>query len=198
MTTARASIIKRKTTETDIQLHLNLDGKGKGEIDTGCGFLNHMLTLFAAHGGFDLAVTCKGDTDVDCHHSVEDVGICLGKAFADAAGDMKGIRRYADITLPMDEALVLCAVDVSGRALFVNNLQFTSEKIGEFDTELVNEFFAAFVRCANVTLHLRQISGENSHHVAEAAFKAFARALKKAVTIMPDKKDEIPSTKGVL
>ncbi|MCL2509164.1 MAG: imidazoleglycerol-phosphate dehydratase HisB [Oscillospiraceae bacterium] len=194
----RKSIIKRTTNETDITLHLDLDGSGKSGIETGCGFLNHMLTLFAAHGGFDLDVTCGGDTDVDYHHSVEDVGICLGKAFAEAVGDMKGIRRYADVTLPMDEALVLCAVDVSGRSFFVNNLQFSSEKIGEFDTELVNEFFTAFTRCAHVTLHLRQICGVNSHHVAEAAFKAFARALKKAVTIMPDRKDQIPSTKGVL
>ena len=194
----RTAIINRATSETDIKLTLNLDGAGKSDIETGCGFLNHMLTLFAAHGGFDLNVACAGDADVDYHHSVEDVGICLGKAFAQAVGDMRGIRRYADVTLPMDETLVLCAVDVSGRAIFVNNLQFLSEKIGEFDTELVNEFFAAFMRCANITLHVRQLCGTNSHHVAEAAFKAFARALKSAVEILPDKKDQIPSTKGVL
>ena len=191
----RKSEINRKTAETDISLSLSLDGKGVSKIDTGCGFLDHMLTLFASHGRFDLSVECKGDTNVDYHHSVEDIGICLGKAFAEAVGDCKGIKRYGNMMLPMDESLVLCALDVSGRAYLAYGLDIKAEKIGEFDTELIEEFFLAFVRNANITLHIKQLDGKNAHHIAEAAFKAFARALSMALTVESDK---IPSTKGVL
>lgn len=194
----RKSEINRKTAETDISLSLSLDGKGVSKIDTGCGFLDHMLTLFASHGRFDLSVECKGDTNVDYHHSVEDIGICLGKAFAEAVGDCKGIKRYGNMMLPMDESLVLCALDVSGRAYLAYGLDIKAEKIGEFDTELIEEFFLAFVRNANITLHIKQLDGRNAHHIAEAAFKAFARALRYAVEIDGAAKDEIPSTKGVL
>ena len=194
----RKSEIKRTTAETDIELSLDLDGKGASDIDTGCGFLDHMLTLFASHGGFDLSVKCKGDVNVDYHHSAEDIGICLGDVFAKAVGDCKGIKRYGNMLLPMDEALVLCAVDVSGRAYLEYGLQIPTEKVGDFDTELVEEFFAAFTRRAGVTLHFVQMNGRNSHHIIEAAFKAFARALSAAVSIDEKKADVIPSTKGML
>lgn len=194
----RSSEIKRKTAETDIRLSINLDGTGKAEVATGVGFLDHMLTLFARHGKFDLCVTCKGDTNVDDHHSVEDIGIALGQAFKEALSDKRGIVRYGDITLPMDEALVLAAVDISGRAMLCCDVQFRTEKIGDFDTELVEEFFQAFCSNASVTLHIRQLAGKNSHHIAEAVFKAVSRALRKAVAIDHEAMDEIPSTKGVL
>ena len=194
----RTAQINRKTAETDIMLSLNLDGTGKGEIDTGCGFLNHMLTLFAKHGRFDLTVKCVGDVDVDDHHTAEDIGICLGDAFAKALGDMCGIVRYGNMTLPMDEALILSAVDISGRGKFVHDLKIPTEKVGTFDTELVFEFFEAFVRRANMTLHIRELAGENSHHIIEGAFKSVARSLRMAVKIDPEAAGEIPSTKGVL
>ena len=194
----RTAEINRKTAETDITLSLNLDGTGKSEIDTGCGFLNHMLTLFAKHGRFDLSVKCAGDTDVDDHHTAEDIGICLGDAFAKALGDMRGIVRYGSMILPMDEALVLSAVDISGRGKFVPELKIPTEKVGTFDTELVFEFFEAFTRRANITLHIRQLAGENSHHIIEGAFKSVARSLRAAVKIDPETAGEIPSTKGVL
>ncbi len=194
----RTSQIKRKTAETDINLTLNLDGSGKSEINTGCGFMDHMLTLFAAHGKFDLNITCTGDTEVDDHHTVEDIGICLGLAFCEALADKKGITRYGSNILPMDEALVLSSVDLSGRSLLVNTLEVPAEKIGTFDTELVQEFWIAFVRKANITLHIKMLSGVNSHHIIECAFKSVARSLKKAVKIDKDSADEIPSTKGVL
>ena len=194
----RTAEINRKTAETDISLFLNLDGTGKGEIDTGCGFLNHMLTLFAKHGRLDLSVKCVGDTDVDDHHTVEDIGICLGDAFAKALGDMRGIVRYGSTVLPMDEALILSAVDISGRGKFVPDMKIPTEKVGTFDTELVFEFFEAFVRRANITLHVRELAGENSHHIIEGAFKSVARSLRTAVKIDPEAAEEIPSTKGVL
>ena len=190
--------IDRKTAETDISLSLELDGTGKSEIDTGCGFLDHMLTLFSRHGRFDLSVKCAGDTNVDYHHSVEDIGICLGQAFSAALGDMKGICRYGDIVLPMDEALVLCAVDISGRAHLEYGLEIPTQKVGDFDCELVYEFLIAFVRNAKITLHIKQMAGKNSHHIIEGAFKALGRTLAKAVLIDEAHKDEIPSTKGVL
>ena len=188
--------ITRNTAETYIQLRLNLDGTGKSSIDTGCGFLNHMLTLFAAHGKFDLTVKCVGDVDVDDHHSVEDIGICLGKAFSEALGDKRGITRYGSFLLPMDEALILSAVDISGRSCLCCELEIPTEKIGTFDTELVEEFFLAFTRNCPMSLHLRQLAGKNSHHIVEGAFKSVARALKAAVAL--DGSNEIPSTKGVL
>lgn len=194
----RKSEIRRKTTETDIVLTLELDGTGKGTIDTGVGFLDHMLTLFARHGRFDLDVKCAGDVYVDFHHTVEDVGICLGRAFAEALGDMRGIARYADTTLPMDEALVLTAVDISGRAYLGFELPIPTEKVGDFDTELVREFMAAFVRCAGITLHVRELAGDNSHHIIEAAFKSLARTMSRAVKINEVYRDDIPSTKGCL
>lgn len=194
----RTSVIERKTAETEIFLSLNLDGAGKSEIDAGCGFLNHMLTLFAKHGKFDLKVTCKGDTDVDYHHTAEDIGICLGNAFAEALGDMRGITRYGSMILPMDEALILSAVDISGRGKLVCDLRIPTEKVGDFDTELVFEFFEAFVRRANITLHIRELAGENSHHIIEGVFKSVARSLRAAVKIDPETANEIPSTKGVL
>ena len=190
--------INRKTAETDIILSLNLDGTGKSSIDTGCGFLNHMLTLFAAHGKFDLTVKCVGDVDVDDHHSVEDIGICLGQAFQNALGDKRGITRYGSFLLPMDEALILSAVDISGRSCLCYGLEIPTEKIGTFDTELVEEFFLAFTRASACTLHLKQLDGTNSHHIIEGTFKAFARALRAAVATDPEGADEIPSTKGVL
>ena len=192
----RTCEVNRKTAETDIQLSLNLDGTGKSSVDTGCGFLDHMLTLFAAHGKFDLTVRCAGDTEVDDHHSVEDIGICLGTAFREALGDKRGITRYGSMLLPMDEALILCAVDISGRSCLVFALDIPTEKIGTFDTELVEEFFLAFVRNCPMSLHLRQLSGKKSHHIVEGAFKAAARALKAAAAA--DGSNEIPSTKGVL
>ncbi|MBE6666619.1 MAG: imidazoleglycerol-phosphate dehydratase HisB [Ruminococcaceae bacterium] len=194
----RTSVIERKTAETEILLSLNLDGSGKSEIDTGCGFLNHMLTLFAKHGKFDLNVKCNGDTDVDYHHTAEDIGICLGNAFAEALGDMRGITRYGNMILPMDEALILSAVDISGRGKLVMDLKIPTKKVGDFDTELVAEFFEAFVRRANITLHIRELAGENSHHIIEGAFKSVARSLRAAVKIDPETANEIPSTKGVL
>ena len=194
----RTAEIKRTTAETDIALSLNLDGTGKSQIDTGCGFFNHCLTLFAKHSGFDLTVNCKGDVEVDYHHSVEDIGICLGEAFLKAAGDLKGICRYGNMLLPMDEALILAAVDVSGRGYLGYDLEIPTEKVGDFDTELTEEFFMAFTRCARVTLHIKQLSGKNSHHIIEGAFKAVARALEAAMSIDENNQDEIPSTKGVL
>ena len=194
----RNSQCSRKTAETDITLTLNLDGTGASEIDTGVGFLDHMLTLFSRHGHFDLTVKCVGDTQVDDHHSVEDIGICLGKAFSTALGDKRGICRYGDITLPMDEALILSAVDISGRAFLVYDLDIPTEKVGTFDTELVEEFFIAFAANAGITLHIRQLAGRNAHHIIEGAFKSVARSLRKAVAIDPDCADEVPSTKGVL
>lgn len=193
----RQSHITRKTVETDIRLTLRLEG-GDCEIDTGVGFLDHMLTLFARHGGFGLEVTCKGDRFIDDHHSVEDVGICLGLAFKEALDDLRGVTRYGHIILPMDEALVLCAVDLSGRAHLSFNLPLPTEKIGSFDCQLAEEFFTSFVRSAGITLHLTKLAGENSHHIVEAAFKAFARALSAAAGIDPERASEIPSTKGLL
>lgn len=194
----RSYDIKRKTAETDIALSLNLDGSGKGIIDTGCGFLDHMLTLFSKHAHYDLTVKCVGDTNVDYHHTVEDIGICLGKAFNECLGDKKGICRYGDKTIPMDEALILCAVDISGRDYLGYALDIPAYKVGDFDTELVQEFFMAFVREAKITLHIRQICGVNSHHIIEGAFKAVARALSYATSIDEKFKEEIPSTKGVI
>lgn len=192
----RTAEITRNTAETNISLKLNLDGMGKTEVSTGVGFLNHMLTLFAAHGKFDLEVRCVGDTDVDDHHSVEDVGICLGQAFRQALGDKRGITRYGSFLLPMDEALILAAVDISGRSSLNDALEIPTEKIGSFDTELVEEFFLGFVRSCPMSLHLRKLAGTNSHHIVEGAFKAFGRAMKAAVAL--DGTDKIPSTKGVL
>ena len=194
----RSAQIERKTAETDVRLTLSLDGAGRAQVDTGVGFLDHMLTLFAAHGRFDLTVRCAGDTQVDGHHSVEDIGIALGDAVAQALGEKRGIRRYGSMLLPMDEALVLCAVDLSGRSCLRMQAAFPSQKIGTFDTELVEEFFTAFARRAGVTLHLRQLDGTNSHHIAEAMFKAFGRALSEAVSLDARLAGEIPSTKGAL
>ena len=194
----RMADITRRTAETDITLKLNLDGTGESDIDTGVGFLDHMLTLFAAHGRFDLTVKCEGDTEVDDHHTVEDVGICLGQAFAIALGDKRGICRYGQTILPMDEALILTAADLSGRAYLGYALEIPTEKVGTFDTELVKEFFLAFVRCAAVTLHIRQMAGENSHHIIEGTFKSVARTLRAAVAVDEKCRDAIPSTKGVL
>lgn len=192
----RTAEITRNTAETNISLKVNLDGTGKTEVNTGVGFLNHMLTLFAAHGKFDLEVRCVGDTDVDDHHSVEDVGICLGQAFRQALGDKRGITRYGSFLLPMDEALILAAVDISGRSSLNDALEIPTEKIGSFDTELVEEFFLGFTRTCPMSLHLRKLAGTNSHHIVEGAFKAFGRAMKAAVAL--DGTDKIPSTKGVL
>ena len=194
----RTSEIKRKTNETDIELYINLDGNGTSNIDTGCGFLNHMLTLFARHARYDLNVKCVGDIDVDYHHTVEDIAIVLGKAFSQALGDKKGIYRYGDIILPMDEALILCAVDISGRGESYYDLKIPAYKVGDFDTELTEEFLRAFARDAGVTLHTKQLAGVNSHHIIEGAFKALARALAKATAINENYKNEVPSTKGVL
>ena len=194
----RTSEIKRSTAETDISLTLNLDGTGAGEIETGCGFLDHMLTLFAKHGRFDLNITCQGDTYVDDHHTVEDIGISLGKAFKEALGDKKGITRYGSTILPMDESLILSAVDLSGRGFLGYELEIPTEKVGSFDTELVEEFWLGFIRNAECTLHIRQLAGTNSHHIIEGAFKSVARSLKAAVAIDAAFADEIPSTKGVL
>lgn len=194
----RSAEIKRKTAETDISLTLELDGSGKGSIRSGCGFLDHMLTLFAAHGGFDLTLSCTGDTYVDYHHTVEDIGIALGKAFCMALGEKRGICRYGSIILPMDEALLLAAVDLSGRDCLGYDLAIPTEKVGDFDTELTREFWLGFVRNAGCSLHLRGLAGDNSHHIIEGAFKAAARAIKAAVKLDPDAADVIPSTKGVL
>jgi len=194
----RRSEINRKTAETDISLSLDLDGTGESTIDTGCGFLDHMLTLFAKHGRFDLTVKCKGDVEVDYHHTAEDIGISLGRAFAEAVGDKRGIYRYGNMILPMDEALILSAVDISGRDYLGYGLMIPTEKVGDFDTELVEEFWLGFVRNAGVTLHIKQFDGTNSHHIIEGAFKSVARSLRAAVAIDPAFADEIPSTKGVL
>ncbi len=194
----RTSTIQRRTAETDISLTLTLDGTGASRIDSGCGFLDHMLTLFARHGRFDLTLTCKGDTYVDDHHTAEDIGIVLGRAFAEALGNKKGICRYGSTVLPMDEALILSAVDLSGRSYLRFDLSIPTEKVGSFDTELVKEFWLAFTRQAECTLHLQQLAGENSHHIIEGAFKSVARSLRDAVAIDPAFADEIPSTKGVL
>ena len=194
----RNGYIQRKTAETDIDLKLELDGSGKSKINTGCGFMDHMLTLFAAHGGFDLEVECRGDVQVDYHHSVEDIGICLGKAFDQALGERRGINRYGSMLLPMDEALVMCALDISGRSFLVYDLQIPTEKVGDFDTELVEEFLIAFTRQAGITLHIKKLSGANSHHIIEGAFKALARALAAATSVNEKKANDIPSTKGVL
>ena len=194
----RSAVVNRKTAETAVSLTLNLDGAGLSEIDSGVGFLDHMLTLFARHGRFDLTLVCHGDTQVDDHHSVEDIGICLGRAFREALGDKRGICRYGDTTLPMDEALILTAADVSGRSFLCFDLPIPTEKVGTFDTELVEEFFIAFCANAGITLHIRELAGKNSHHIIEGCFKSFARSLRKAVAIDPDSKGELPSTKGVL
>ena len=194
----RKAEIRRATAETDIRLSIDLDGAGVSQIETGCGFLDHMLTLFARHGRFDLTVSCQGDTHVDYHHTVEDIGIVLGQAVAQALGDKRGITRYGSMLLPMDETLVLCAVDLSGRAMLRYHLEIPAQKVGDFDTELGEEFFWGFVRAAALTLHLRQLDGTNSHHILEATFKAFGRALRQAVSMDAAEADEIPSTKGSL
>ena len=194
----RKAELTRRTAETDITLSLELDGSGVSQIDTGCGFLDHMLTLFARHGRFDLTVTCKGDTYVDDHHTVEDIGICLGDAFAQALGDKRGIVRYSSCTLPMDEALILTAVDISGRGMLCYGLDIPTQKVGTFDTELTKEFLLAFARRSDMTVHVTQLAGENSHHIIEGAFKSLARSLGAAVAIDPRFSQEIPSTKGVL
>ncbi len=215
----RKSLIERKTAETDISLSLVVDGSGKSDVQTGCGFLDHMLTLFAKHGKFDLQVKCVGDTYVDYHHTVEDVGICLGLAFNEALGDKKGVKRYGGAILPMDETLIVTAVDLSGRSCLVYNLGLPATKVGDFDTELVEEFWISFVRNSNCTLHINEMYGKNTHHIIEGAFKAVAKSireaseinavcenafsavaevLKQAVSIDSQFKDEIPSSKGVL
>ena len=194
----RRVTIQRKTAETDISLVLNLDGKGSCEADTGCGFLNHMLTLFAHHAGFDLRITCKGDTDVDYHHSVEDIGIVLGDALKEVLGARKGINRYGSFILPMDEALIMTAVDISGRGHLSYGLEIPCARVGDFDTELVQEFFISLTRRAEITLHIRQLAGFNTHHIIEGAFKSVARSLGIATKINPELGDMVPSTKGVL
>ena len=194
----RTAAINRTTAETDISLTLELDGVGSSQVNTGCGFLDHMLTLFARHGRFDLRVTCKGDTYVDDHHTVEDIGICLGDAFAQALGEKRGIRRYGSAIVPMDEALILTAVDISGRGMLCYGMNIPTEKVGTFDTELTEEFLVAFARRADMTVHVRQMAGTNSHHIIEGMFKSLARTLREAVSIDPGFADEIPSTKGVL
>ena len=190
--------IVRKTNETNIRLSLNLDGTGESNINSGVGFLDHMLTLFARHGRFDLHLSCDGDTYVDDHHTVEDIGIALGQAFTQALGDKRGIIRYGSFILPMDETLILCAVDISGRSYLNFDLHIPTQKVGTFDTELAEEFFLGFVRNANLTLHIKQLEGKNSHHIIEGTFKAFGRTMKQAVAIDDQFKNEIPSTKGVL
>ena len=194
----RTSVIERKTAETNIALTLNLDGTGKAEIKSGVGFLDHMLTLFASHARFDLTLNCTGDTQVDDHHSAEDIGICLGQALTKALGEKRGINRYASTMLPMDEALILSAVDISGRSCLCYDATYPTEKIGTFDTELVEEFLQAFVRNCPMSLHIKKLAGNNSHHIAEGIFKSIARSLKVAVAIDPSLGDEIPSTKGVI
>ena len=194
----RKSTIERKTTETDIYLELNLDGNGKYSINTGCPFLNHMLELLSAHSRFDLDVRCKGDIDIDYHHSVEDIGICFGEAFKKALGDKRGIKRYATVTLPLDEALVLVSVDTSGRCFLGYDASFSTTTVGDFDVELAEEFMLGFIRSSGVTLHIKQLAGKNSHHIIEAMFKALARALREAVSMDAAIAGEVPSTKGVL
>jgi len=194
----RISTVNRQTSETNIALTLNLDGSGVSAIDTGCGFFDHMLTLFARHGGFDLTLTCKGDTYVDDHHTVEDVGICLGKALSEALGDKRGIQRYGDRILPMDETLILSAVDVSGRGGCFMDMSIPTEKVGTFDTQLCEEFFIALAQNGGLTLHIRQLAGRNSHHIIEGTFKSVARSLSEAVSIDEKNANAIPSTKGLL
>ena len=194
----REAHIKRKTNETDIEMTLSLDGTGKKEIDTGCGFLDHMLELFARHGRMDLTVKCVGDTHVDYHHTVEDVGIVLGQAFAETVGEKRGISRYGSILLPMDETLILASIDISGRAYLNYDVQIPTPAVGGMDTELVEEFFISFVRNSDITLHIKQLEGKNSHHIIEGIFKAFGRALCKAVFEDKTLGGEIPSTKGIL
>lgn len=194
----RSSQINRKTNETDIELSLDLDGTGKYEINTGCGFFNHMMELFTRHGRFDLSLRCKGDSHVDDHHTVEDIGISLGQAFREALGTKQGIYRYGNMMLPMDETLVLCALDISGRTYLNFDIDIPTQKVGSFDTELVKEFMTAFSREMGLTLHFKMMAGENSHHIIEAVFKSLARALKQAVSIDQNYADEVPSTKGVL
>ena len=194
----RTAEIVRKTNETDIRLTLSLDGTGAGQIDTGCGFLNHMLTLFKNHGRFDLSIACRGDTDVDYHHTTEDIGIALGQAFKAALGEKRGVRRYGSFLLPMDEALIQSALDLSGRCYLSFKAEIPAEKVGDFDTELAEEFFWGFARAAECTLHIRKLEGVNSHHIIEGIFKCVARALKEAVSVDPALAGEIPSTKGVL
>ncbi len=194
----RTAEITRRTAETDVRLRLELDGTGESRVSTGCGFLDHMLTLFARHGRFDLEITCQGDTCVDDHHTVEDVGICLGDAFAQALGDKRGVARYGSALLPMDEALILTAVDLSGRGMLCCELRIPAQKVGTFDTELAEEFFIALARRGDMTLHIRQLAGNNSHHIIEGAFKSLARSLGAAAAIDPRFSQEIPSTKGVL
>ena len=194
----RSAEIRRKTAETDIQLALDLDGTGKGDVATGCGFLDHMLTLFARHGRFDLTARCWGDTYVDDHHTVEDIGICLGDALRQALGDKRGIARYGSCILPMDEALVLTAVDLSGRGLLCCDLDIPTEKVGTFDTELTEEFLMALARRGDMTVHVRQLAGRNSHHIIEGVFKSLARSLSQAAAMDPRAAGEIPSTKGIL
>ena len=194
----RIAEINRETSETEIYVHLNLDGKGEGTIDTACGFLDHRLELFARHGRFDLTVQCHGDIHVDYHHTVEDIGICLGQAFAKALGNKKGIRRYADTILPMDESLILSAVDISGRGGCYYDMDLPTQKVGDFDTELDQEFWIAFAQNAGITLHLRKMAGRNTHHILEGGFKSVARSLRTAVSIDPACANEIPSTKGLL
>lgn len=194
----RTAEIIRNTNETKIEITLNLDGDGKYDIDTGIGFLNHMLELFTRHGRFDLKLRAQGDTDVDMHHTVEDAGIALGMAFSQALGDMRGITRYGSFMLPMDESLVLSALDVSGRPYLNYDLRVNTEKVGQFDTELVKEFFLGFCRSAQITLHLKQLDGDNTHHIFEAAFKGFGRALRQAVAVEDRFANEIPSTKGII
>ena len=194
----RKAEITRTTSETDVLINLNLDGKGTAEIDTATGFLDHMLELFARHGRFDLKVNCTGDIHVDYHHTVEDIGICLGQAFAKALGDKKGIRRYGSTILPMDESLILSAVDISGRGSCYYEMDLPTERVGDFDTELDQEFWIAFAQNAGITLHLRKLAGRNTHHILEGGFKSVARSLRTAVSIDPDCSDEIPSTKGTL
>ena len=194
----RTAELSRKTAETDLTLRLDLDGTGRSEVYTGCGFLNHMLTLFARHGRFDLEVACSGDTYVDDHHTVEDIGICLGDAFAQALGDKRGITRYGSMLLPMDEALILTAVDISGRGMLCCSLDIPTERVGTFDTELAEEFLIALARRGNMTIHVRQLAGRNSHHIIEGAFKSLGRSLGQAVAIDRKFSQEIPSTKGVL
>ncbi len=190
--------ITRKTGETDVVVSLDLDGTDKSEIASGCGFLDHMLTLFSKHAGYDLKVTCKGDTHVDYHHTTEDIGIALGQAFYKSLGDKRGITRYGDIVLPMDETLIMAAVDISGRDFLAIDLDIPTAKVGDFDTELCEEFFLAFTRESKITLHIKQLAGKNSHHIIEGTFKAVARALAKATAIDGNRANEIPSTKGVL
>lgn len=199
MSSERTASIKRYTTETKIDLFLDIDGEGRYNVDTGCGFLNHMLELFARHGNFNLNVKCRGDIDVDYHHTTEDTGIALGEAFVKALGDKRGILRYGDIILPMDETLIMVAVDLGGRAyLDFSEVFIPAQKVGDFDTELVKEFMLAFTRTLGANIHIRQLAGENSHHIIEGIFKALSRALAKASTIDERNSGKIPSTKGVI